>query len=84
MRTKLIVSTLALMTALSACSKEGGTAADNGAQNVESVDLFADLAPADASNDAGDVLLYLEVAARQWPECVAIQEALESQRAGAS
>ncbi len=61
MRIKLIVSSLALMTALSACGKEGAEpkgAADQGAEMAgESVDLFADIAAADASNDEGDILL---------------------------
>ena len=35
-------------------------------------------------HDAGDVLLYLEVASRQWPESAAVQEALEAQRSAAS
>jgi len=61
MRIKLIVSSLALMTALSACGKEGAEpkgAADQGAEMAgDSVDLFAGIAVADASNDQGDTLL---------------------------
>ncbi len=64
MRTKLIVSSLALMTALTACSKEGAStddaakAADKGAEMAaDAPDLFAGLAPADAANDEGDLLL---------------------------
>ncbi|GJL94156.1 MAG: peptidase M3 [Hyphococcus sp.] len=59
MRIKLIVSSLALVAALSACSQETTTSeAETEKMTAEaSVDLFADIAPADASTDAGDKLL---------------------------
>ena len=59
MRIKLIVSSLALAAALSACSQETTTSeAETETMTAEaSVDLFADIAPADASTDAGDKLL---------------------------
>jgi peptidyl-dipeptidase Dcp len=63
MRIKLIVSTLAIMTALSACGKEDTASKAGDDQEMaqkavdENIDLFAEIAPADASNDAGDTLL---------------------------
>lgn len=66
MRKITIVSSLALLTALYGCGQSettGGEANASGAAPQEdsadmtSVDLFADLAPAVAENDAGNVLL---------------------------
>lgn len=61
MRTKLIVSSIALMTALAACgNQDAGTTAEPAARTgaiVAEVDLFADLEPAVAATDEGNALL---------------------------
>lgn len=68
MRMKIIVSSLALMTALYGCGKSGDTetattesrenaTVDAAAINEDTGDLFANVAPAIASNDEGNTLL---------------------------
>ncbi len=66
MRKSLVVSTLAIAAALTACgqSDDGSTGAQSGAEDGEetatvepAADYFADVAPAVAANDAGNLLL---------------------------